>query len=452
MNKNFMRTAKTALNALRRNSLRAFLTALGIIIGIAAVIVMMEIGQGSRASIEQTISGMGSNSILIMPGTAASGGVSFGAGTNTTLTASDAEAIGRETLFIQNVAPIVRARAQVVYGNKNWVPQYIYGTTQQYLQIRDWLPVAAGEAIDDKDVRVGAKVCLVGQTIVRELFGGADPIGQEIRIQNVGLKIVGVLSRKGANMMGTDQDDIVIAPWTTVKSRIAGSVSGQSGTTSGAAQTSNTSIFYPSVTQEYYPAANPDQNLINRRLDNIDQIQVAASTADAVKPAIAQVSDLLRQRHKIKPGEPDDFSIRDMTELGKALSSTSDLMTKLLLSVALISLVVGGIGIMNIMLVSVTERTREIGLRLAVGARERDILRQFLTEAVVLCLSGGIIGIILGRGISLLVRAVLGWNTQSSPLALIAAFLVAVTVGLVFGYFPAAKAAKLDPIEALRRE
>ncbi|MBN8549097.1 MAG: ABC transporter permease [Deltaproteobacteria bacterium] len=447
-----LRTVRTALMAIRRNSLRAFLTALGIIIGIAAVIVMMEIGQGSRAAIQQTIAGMGSNTILITPGTAASGGVSFGAGSSPTLTEADADAIRRESPSVRSVAPVVRARAQVVYGNRNWVPQNIYGTTADYLDVRDWTKLAQGSVFTERDVRNRSKVCLIGQTLVRELFQGEDPIGKEIRVQNVSLKVVGVLARKGANMMGMDQDDIVLAPWTTVKNRIAGNSSSSSSSSPAVAQTPSSTSLYPSGEVKFYPPSQDSQTLLNRRISNIDQIQISARSAESVKSAIQEMSELLRERHRLRATDPDDFTVRDMTELAAAFSSTTALMTKLLLCVALISLVVGGIGIMNIMLVSVTERTREIGLRLAVGAREQDILRQFLIEAVVLCFSGGILGIILGRGVSLMVQGVLGWPTESSLPAVVAAFLVSVSVGLVFGYYPAAKAARLDPIEALRRE
>lgn len=458
--KNFRRTVEISLDAIRRNSMRAFLTALGIIIGIAAVIVMMEIGQGSQAAIEQTIAGMGSNTMLIVPGTAASGGVSFGSGTSVTLTAADAEAIRRESPSVRSVAPVVRTRGQVIYGNKNWVPQTIHGTTPEYLDVRDWTKLSQGAAFSDRDVRNGSKVCLIGQTIVRELFGDEEPIGKELRVQNVAFKVVGVLSRKGANMMGQDQDDIVLAPWTTIKNRVSSSSSSQGQSGSGAAaattQTStngaSSNQLYPTSEVKFYPVPGGETLMLNRRLANIDQIQVSAKSAELVKPAIDEITEILRERHRIRSGEPEDFTVRDMTELAAAFTSTSTLMTKLLLCVALISLVVGGIGIMNIMLVSVTERTREIGLRLAVGAREQDILRQFLIEAVVLCLSGGIIGILLGRGVSLLVRVGLGWTTQSSLPAVVAAFFVAVSVGLIFGYYPAARAARLDPIEALRRE
>lgn len=446
------RTVQTALEALRRNMMRAMLTALGIIIGIAAVIVMMELGQGSKAAIQNTIASMGANTILIMPGTAASGGVSFGAGSIMTLTVEDGNAIASYSSASKHVAPVVRARSQVVYKDKNWVPQYIYGTTPSFLDVRDWKTFDEGEMFTLQDVRTASKVCVLGQTLVRELFNGQSPIGKEVRVQNVALKVVGVLSSKGANMMGMDQDDLIIAPWTTIRYRISGqsSTSSSSSSNTTTAQTSNT--LYPSTTVQLYPQSDPDNAMLSRRLANIDQIMIAARSTEDIQTAIQEVSTLLRERHHIRNGEPDDFTLRDMTEMTKALSATSDLMTTLLLCVALISLIVGGVGIMNIMLVSVTERTREIGLRMAVGARETDILQQFLIEAVVLCVSGGIAGIMLGRGASWLITFSLHWPTQSSLPAVLSAFLVSVSIGVIFGYYPAAKASKLDPIEALRYE
>ncbi len=454
----YYRLWRAAMRALRRNVMRSALTALGIVIGVAAVIAMMEIGHGSSRAIEATIASMGADNLMIMPGTASSGGVTFGGGSALTLTPQDAEAMLRECPAVRDVAPIVRARTQVVHGNRNWVPVYIYGTTPNYLNVRGWTELEEGEPFTDQDVRNTSKVCLLGHTLVRELFDSQSPLGREVRVNNVAFRVVGVLSRKGANMMGTDQDDILLAPWTTIKYRVARSTLtdvNQSVPSAEASEQVNTlSNLYPGQ-PSLYPVPLASQ-LANHplpvRFTNVDRIYAAAWTPEDVPLAIDQITQLLRERHRIREGEPDDFSIRDMTEMTRTLSSTTFLMTRLLLSVAMISLVVGGVGIMNIMLVSVTERTREIGLRMAVGARARDILRQFLTEAVVLCLFGGVIGIALGRGVSLLVRTILQWPTELSIGAVVAAVTVSVSVGVVFGYYPAWKAARLDPIEALRYE
>ncbi|HYQ93127.1 MAG TPA: ABC transporter permease [Candidatus Competibacteraceae bacterium] len=454
----FMRLLHTALTGLRRNVLRAALTTLGIIIGVAAVIAMMEIGRGSASAIQRTIASMGANNLIILPGTASSGGVSFGGGSVMTLTPEDSEAILVEAPAVRAAAPIVRARTQIIYENRNWVPIFIYGTTPEYLDVREW-PVAMGEPFTDRDVRNANKVCLIGQRLVRELFQGESPLGKELRIQNVPFKVVGVLSTKGANMMGMDQDDILLAPWTTIKFRVTGSsatTANQSATSSGTGQqTTSKNSVYPSSQSNPYPQASETQaadtpSLV--RFVNVDQILASARSSEQVPAAIQQITQLLRERHRIRPDEPDDFNIRDMTEMTSALTSTSSLMTKLLLAVALISLVVGGVGIMNIMLVSVTERTREIGLRMAVGARGGNILQQFLLESVILCFCGGLVGILLGRGISMLITALLRWPTEISLDAILMAFAVSATVGILFGYYPAWKGSRLDPITALRYE
>lgn len=449
-----IRTALLASRALKRNLMRAVLTTIGIMIGIAAVIAMVEIGQGSRQAVERTISSMGANNLLILPGTASSGGVSFGAGSVMTLTPQDAEALERECSALSSVAPIVRARAQVVFGNKNWVPNQILGTTPDYLAVRDWLNMTEGEMFGERDVRNASKVCVIGRTLVRELFDGHSPIGKEIRIQNVSLRVVGVLGPKGANMMGMDQDDIVLAPWTTIKTRISG-ISPSSSNSNVNQQSASNSKFYPNINSALYPGVSSSQSSDTpspTKFTNIDQIITSAKSAKEVDLAISQITEVLRERHRIRAGEPEDFNVRDMTEMVKAMTKASGLMTTLLLVVAMISLVVGGVGIMNIMLVSVTERTREIGLRMAVGARGRDILQQFLVEAVVLCLVGGIIGIVLGRVCSLAVSSFLQWPTHSSIGAIAAAVFVSATVGVAFGFYPAWKASKMDPIEALRYE
>ena len=454
-----IRIIHTALRALRRNPMRASLTTLGIIIGIAAVIAMMEIGSGASAAIQKSIASMGSNMIMIQPGTAASSGVSFGAGSVMTLTPQDCDAIIQECPAIQNAVPVVRARAQVVYGSQNWIPSFIFGTTPAYLNVRDWTNLAEGDIFTDRDVRNANKVCVLGQTLVRELFDGYSPIGKEVRIKNVSFKVIGVLSAKGANMMGMDQDDIVLAPWTSIKYRVSGTSltnADQSSTGSSTSSSVNSlKQIYPNTQNSLYPeqsatqAADTPQPV---RFTNVDQILTTANSADTIPLAISQMTDALREHHRIHPGEPDDFSIRDMTEMVKVFSSTTALMTNLLLCVALISLIVGGVGIMNIMLVSVTERTHEIGLRMSVGARARDILRQFLVEAVVLCLVGGALGILLGHGGSYLVKFLLHWPVETSLTAIIAAVLVSVSIGIIFGYYPAWKASRLDPIEALRYE
>jgi macrolide transport system ATP-binding/permease protein len=452
---------RTALHGLRRNVLRAALTTLGIIIGVAAVIAMMEIGRGSSSSIQRTIASMGANVMLIRPGTASSGGVSHGMGSVMTLTPQDAEAILKECPAVRAVAPIVRARTQVVFGNRNWVPFFIQGSAPAYLEVREW-PLAAGEMFSDQDVRNASKVCVLGQRLVNELFQGEDPLGKEVRVNNVAFKVIGILSPKGANMVGMDQDDILLAPWTTIKYRVTGSSlsvtnqSSQSSTSSSTSDKVNTlSQIYPSTKLQLYPEQSTTQAADTpqpRRFANVDEILTAARSAPEIPDAIRQITELLRERHRIRPGEPEDFYIRDMTEMTKALSSTATTMTKLLLAVALISLLVGGVGIMNIMLVSVTERTREIGLRMAVGAWSRDILQQFLVEAVLLCFCGGIAGILAGRGISFLITALLHWPTEMSLDAILAAFAVSVSVGVIFGYYPAWKASRLDPINALRYE
>jgi macrolide transport system ATP-binding/permease protein len=452
---------RTALQGLRRNVMRASLTALGIIIGVAAVIAMMEIGRGSASAIQSTIASMGANNLMILPGTAASGGVTFGAGTIKTLTPQDAEAILKEAPAVRAVAPIVRARTQVVYGNRNWVPIYLYGTTPSYLDVREW-PIAEGDMFSEQDVRNASKVCVLGKSLVRELFQGESALGKEIRVNNVAFTVIGILTPKGASMVGIDQDDVLLAPWTTIKYRVAGTSMenvNQSAATTSSSDTSqqvNTlNELYPTKKLKLYPeqsAAQAANTPLPVRFTNVDQIMAAARSTQEIPAAMSQINQLLRERHRLRPDEPEDFGIRNMTEMTKALTSTATMMTKLLLAVALISLVVGGVGIMNIMLVSVTERTREIGLRMAVGAWSRDILQQFLVEAVLLCFLGGIVGILLGRGISLLIAATLKWPTEISLGAILAAFTVSVTVGVIFGYYPAWKASRLDPIMALRYE
>jgi len=452
------RTIRTAMKALLRNPLRAMLTTLGIVIGVGSVIAMMEIGEGASTAMAKSFASMGANVLMVMPGTAASGGISFGGGSMTTLTPDDCTEIAKRCPSVRLVAPTVRARTQLVYGSRNWVPSSMYGTTPTYLGIRDWT-VSEGKCFTDSDVQTGGQVCLLGQTIVRELFDGLSPIGKEIRVKNVSMRVVGVLGPKGSNMMGMDQDDIVLAPWKTIKYRISGSPL-QSTNQSAAGNSSSSSIntlsnVYPSEATSMYPAQSAVQQADNPmpvRFANVDQIQASARSAAEIPAAIDEMTAVLRDRHHLREGEPDDFNIHDMTEMASAFSENTNTMTNLLLAVAMISLVVGGVGIMNIMLVSVTERTREIGLRMSVGARSRDILRQFLVEAVVLCLVGGAIGILIGQVVSYLVWRLKHWPVETSPTAMTAAVIVSAAVGILFGFYPAWKASRLDPIEALRYE
>jgi ABC-type antimicrobial peptide transport system permease subunit len=345
----------------------------------------------------------------------------------------------------------------VVYGNKNWVPLYIYGTTPSFLDVREW-DLAEGRAFTDQEVNAGAEVCMIGQTLVRELFGRQSPIDMTIRVNNKPLKVIGTLTRKGANMMGVDQDDILIAPWRTIKFKVAGTsaqTANQSASSTSTTTTSSSSVPFPSQQPSPYPTQSATEQTDNPPAllpANIDQILVRVATEEQIPGAIRQITTILHERHRIRPGQPDDFNIRDMTEISKAMGSTSELMGTLLLYVAFISLVVGGVGIMNIMLVSVTERTREIGLRMAVGARSGDILKQFLVEAVLLCLLGGVVGIVIGILVTLGVRLLKGWATEISIPAILLSVAVSAVVGVAFGFYPAWKASRLDPIEALRYE
>jgi ABC-type antimicrobial peptide transport system permease subunit len=463
----FYRIVRTALRALRRNILRSALTTLGIVIGVSAVIAMTEIGQGSSSAVRKNIASMGANNLVVIPGTASSGGVTFGSGSVVTLTPQDADAIARECPAVNCVATVVRSRTQATFANKNWVPYWIYGTTPSFLDVREWTDLEEGEPFTDADVRNQTRVCLIGQTVKRELFDNQSPLDREIRIQNVSFRVIGVLSPRGANMMGMDADDIVLAPWTSIKARVSsallanvnqsGAASAASANASVAAATTVNSLnqSYPGSQDSVYPPQDPLRAVDypqQTRFPNIDQIMVRANSTEEIPLAIRQITGLLHQRHRIKPGLPDDFAVHDMTEMANALGSAAATLTRSLLFVALVSLVVGGVGIMNIMLVSVTERTREIGLRMAVGARPADILRQFLVEAVVLCLMGGLMGIVLGRSTSLALNWFLNWPIELSIPAIVAAVAVSAAVGVVFGYYPAWKASKLDPIEALRYE
>ena len=445
-------TLRTALNNLRRHKMRSTLTVLGVIIGVAAVIAMREIGQGSKAAIEKTIASMGASKIPIFPAAVNNGGVSQGAGTFQSLKPGDVEAIARQCPAVTVVVPLVWAQAQAVYGKRNWSPQRLTGSTPGYLATRDW-DLEEGECFTAADVSSRNGVCVIGTTVRRELFEDESPVGKFIRIRNVPFRVVGVLGGRGADMMGQDQDDVIVAPWTTVKFRVNG-LSAAPVKAAEAASARSIHNLYP-VGTPLYPPTSATQ-LLNRPQPvgqtNIDMIQAKATDTTQVPVAIKQIAAILRERHHLADGDSDDFNILDMTEIARASSRSSELMSTLLLVVATISLAVGGVGIMNIMLVSVTERTREIGLRMAVGARRHHILRQFLLEAFLLCLAGGVLGILVGRGTSILVREFQHWTTEISIPAIVISVAVAGGVGIVFGFYPAWKASRLDPIEALRHE
>jgi ABC-type antimicrobial peptide transport system permease subunit len=440
--------------------MRSALTCLGIVIGIASVIAMMEVGKGTSEALQQAIANMGANMVQIDPGATAAGGVSSGDGSALTLIPEDGEAILRECSTVRYVAPGVDFRMQVIYGNRNWAPRNILGTTPDYLTVRNW-GLQEGEPFTDNDVKKSAAVCLIGQTAARHLFGNESPVGKEVLVHGITLKIVGLLRHKGANMMGRDQDDFMIAPWTTVKFRLYGSKlrfaenAAVNNPASSLNQVNTLNRTYPNQQVQLYSQQSVTQAADTpqlTRFTDIDDLYVSVKTHEEIPKAIKQMKEVLRRRHHLREGEPDDVNIRDWTEMSELLGETTTRMTDLLLCVALIALVVGGVGIMNIMLVSVTERTREIGLRMAAGARSRDILRQFLTEAVTLCLLGGTGGILLGRGVSYAVTTFLHWPTVLSLPAVFVAVAVSASIGIIFGYYPAWKASRLDPIEALRYE
>ncbi len=473
-----IRTISMALKALTRNPMRTILTTLGVIMGVAAVIAIRGIGQGASQSMQDTIASMGSNLLLVLPGASMAGGVSSGAGGVVTLSPDDAIAMfdANRCPSIIDVAPIVRVKPQVIYNGKNWQPNTTYGTTPEFLPIRNWNCVPDyGFCFSEQDVASQTEVCVLGQTVVKQLFNkigpGDDlsdyesPVGKEIRINNKPFKVVGVLTLKGANTFGQDQDDVVLAPWTTVKFKLAGqsaSVTQQVATTSGVSSDPNyqgagsNDTVYPgtgSAGLYYTPAASETADMpVTIRFVNVDQVYVQVRSQAEIQSAIKEITELLRERHHLRPGQADDFQIRDMTEMNNTLSSTGNLMSVLLLVVAGIALLVGGVFVMAIMLVSVTERTREIGLRMAVGARPRDILVQFLVEAAVMCVMGGIIGVMLGLFSEFLVWKIMHWPVGVSPETIGAAVGVSAAIGLIFGFYPAWKASRLDPIDALRYE
>ena len=403
----FESTLKIAFRALRRNKLRSVLTALGIIIGVGAVIAMVSIGNGAKAQVEQQIASLGENVILIFSGSVTSSGIRTGWGSAGTLKIEDAEAIRREVPGVIAVSEEVISTRQVSAGNQNWFTR-VYGESPEYFDIRQW-PLSDGASFTGQDVRSSNKVCVIGRTTASQVFGSEDPIGQVLRIQGVPFLVTGVLTPKGLSPQGTDQDDIVIMPYTSAMKRVIG------GST-------------------------------------LRGINVQVASPDDLAPAQQQITELLRQRHNIRAGRDDDFTVRNQQEIAETATATSRIMALLLGAIASVSLVVGGIGIMNIMLVSVTERTREIGVRLAVGAHGRDILTQFLIEAVTLSVIGGAIGILLGLGASRMLSVFAHWPTLISIPSIIAAFFVSAAVGIFFGFYPAREAARLDPIEALRYE
>jgi putative ABC transport system permease protein len=400
---------RVAFRALVRNKMRAALTMLGIIIGVSAVIAMVSIGQGAQASVQAQIEGIGTNLLFLSAGSQNVGGVRSGAGDSgtNTLTIEDLEAIRREVPSVSMVTPSVNARSQLVFGNLNWNTS-VQGVSEQYPEIRKWT-VQSGEFFTELDVRSASRVIVIGQTIADNLFAGGDAVGQTVRVMNLPFRVVGVMARKGQDPQGRDQDDIAFAPYTAVQKKILGS-------------------------------------------QRLTIAFISAISQDATYTAQLQITELLRQRHKLSGGEPDDFTVRNMSDVAEAANETNSIMTMLLGSIASVSLLVGGIGIMNIMLVSVTERTREIGIRMAIGARSSAVRSQFLIESIVLSLTGGLVGIALGIAVSVLIPRMLGWPTLVSTISIIGSVLFSAAVGIFFGYYPARKAASLDPIEALRYE
>jgi putative ABC transport system permease protein len=403
----FTTSVRMAMESLLANKVRAMLTMLGIIIGVGAVITMTAIGQGAKKAVSDQITSMGTNVLTIYPGAASAGGASFGAGSSNKLTDVDAKAIKRST-YLSAVAPIVTTQVQAIAGNLNWSTR-ITGTTPEYLAVRNWR-LTSGGVFTESDVRAGSKVCLLGASVAKNLFpDGGDPVGTTIRIKKLPFTIIGILEEKGTNSFGTDQDDIILAPVTTVMKKITGTTF-------------------------------------------INVIIASAISPEAASPATENITEIIRASHRLTPTEDNDFQVRSQTELAATAEENSNTLTSLLRNAAIISLLVGGIGIMNIMLVTVTERTREIGIRKSLGAKRSNILMQFLVEAMVLSLVGGILGVSLGYGASAFISANNGWTLFISPLATALSFAAAAAVGIFFGFYPAQKAARLDPIESLRYE
>jgi putative ABC transport system permease protein len=403
----FFSTIRVALKALRRNKLRSLLTVLGVVIGVCAVITLVNMGGGAQISIEQAISGLGTNLIVIFPGSVTKGGMRTGYGSVTTLTVEDAHAIQEECFAVQMVTPIVSTAAQVVYQNQNWGTS-VFGVSPDYQRIKNW-SLEQGEFFTAQDVNAAAKVCILGRTVVEKLFGRQNPVGQVIRVKRIPFRVIGVLTPKGQTAFGQDQDDTVVVPYTTTQKRLV-------------------EVTYLSM------------------------VMASAVSVDLIDDAQDQIKTLLRQRHSIKEGEDDDFTVRNLADLTAVFSTITGILTLLLGSIASISLIVGGIGIMNIMLVSVTERTKEIGIRMSVGATPRDILLQFLLEAVLLSLMGGSIGVCVGIGLTSAIAYVTGWPSPISLYAIVVSFLFSAGVGIFFGLYPARKASRMNPIEALRYE
>ena len=407
---NWSTTLKISLRALLVNKLRSMLTMLGIIIGVASVITMLAVGMGAGRKVEEQIASMGSNLMLVVPGSSQQGGMRMGFGTQPTLVLGDADAIARQCPAVAETAPVLPGGAQIVYGNMNWATR-VQGTDAGMLVVREW-PLAGGRSFTDQDLKSAAKVCILGQTVVENLFGGADPLGQVVRIKNLPFHVIGVLAEKGQSFTGDDQDDTIMVPVTTAQKKLFGTP-------------------FPGM---------------------VRFIMVKAHGRDLLQTAQDQISALLRQRHHIGYKQDDDFSIRNLTEFAQAAAESSRVMTLLLAAVASVSLLVGGIGIMNIMFVSVSERTREIGLRRAIGARRWDIRLQFLIEALALSFAGGLIGVFLGLGSSWIISKNAGWPIIFTPFSILLSYSFSGIVGLFFGFYPAHKASLLNPIDALRYE
>ena len=414
---NLLLTIRVALRALGKNKMRAGLTVLGIVIGVAAVTTMVSIGQSATDLVQGELQGLGTNVIVIFPGSMRGHGVHYGRGSIPTLTAEDSHAMVRECPAVLAATPLVGAGGQIIYGNSNWSPKEMFGVGLDYLTVRNW-GLRRGGFFTDRDISSAAKVCVIGQTLVEKLFQTTNPLGETIRIRNIPFRIIGILEAKGANMVGDDQDNVLLAPYTTIRKRLRGS-----------------------------------------NFDNVDVILASARSTSQMAEAEHEIRQLLFERHEIRLGDQPDFEVQNTTEIAKMLGIITGTMTALLASIAGISLLVGGVGIMNIMLVSVTERTREIGIRMAVGARGRDILRQFLVEAVLLSTLGGIVGLGLGIGASAGITVVINsltsgtdWPVVVSFKAAAVAIVFAAGVGVFFGYYPARRASRLDPIDALRYE